>query len=61
MIETEYINFEKIRGSLLELLVSGKHEDIYLDDYIFIDRDPSIFKYLISMLRNDLWIPKNLN
>jgi hypothetical protein len=43
IIITEYANFEKINGSLLHQLVSGKHEGIYLNDSIFIDRDPSIF------------------
>jgi hypothetical protein len=42
-MKTNYENFEKIHGSLLQQLVSGKHKGVELNDSIFIDRDPSIF------------------
>ena len=37
----------------LDAMFSGRHKLTKIDDRIFIDRDPEIFKHLISFLRSD--------
>ena len=41
-----------IPGSMLEANFSGRHEVQKVDDKIFVDRDPEMFRHLIRYLEN---------
>jgi len=45
-------------GSSLEAMFSGRHELNKLDGKIYLDRDPKIFSYLISYLKNNMQLSK---
>ena len=40
------------KGSALEAMFSGKHELNYIDGYVYLDRNPKIFKLMLDFLRN---------
>ena len=45
-----------VRGSLLATYFSGRHGDQLrkIDNRIFVDRDPGIFRLMINYLRDEL-------
>jgi hypothetical protein len=46
-----------IPGSALDAMFSGRHQLVKVNGRVFIDRDPSIFKLVISYLRSNFKIP----
>ena len=42
-----------IEGSSLQAMFSGRHSLNRVDGKIFVDRDPDVFRLLISYLRNN--------
>ena len=51
-IEVRWSTLIAVKGSVLEAMFSGRHELQKVDDRIFIDRDPEIFKLVIEFIRN---------
>ena len=50
-----------VRGSWLEKVFSGKHDLKYVDDYIFLDRNPIVFDLVLDYLRHGgNYLPRNL-
>ena len=49
-----------VSGSALEAMFSDRNIEMLerIDGYIYVDRDPEIFKYIISYLRNDKKLPE---
>ena len=40
-------------GSSLEAMMSGRHEISKVNGHTYLNRDPEVFRLLISFLRND--------
>ena len=49
-----------VPGSALEALFSGRHPVEKIDNRVFIDRNPVIFREVINYLRNDFKLSKRV-
>ena len=47
-----------VEGSALEAMFSGRHELRIIDGKVYVQRDPKIFRLLISYLRNCQRLPE---